>query len=165
MKYLKTGPVKMDAFLRTLEFVLEKAGRSRRTIRKGFCFVLCIRPGGNVILEGMVGKVRDFKQKKYYTFALEKILRLSRGPLFHNSSYETRNEANEQYGGAVRGKNYFLGISGFAREHEDEAVAMAALVLHKQMDEAVAMDIATITKNKMFEQLLADCRSTNWGGD
>ena len=161
MKYLKSNTDKLIVLLDTLELVLKKARSRWPKMRAGFCFVFHGRPHFNLVLKGMIGKVIDSEIDRYHDFADEKASRLTVSSGMYYSSYQTRKPELEKYGGAIRGKNFILSISGLASEHEDEAVAMATLILCKEMDELVANDLAESTGNKIFAQLLADCRNTN----
>ncbi|MEK7465355.1 MAG: hypothetical protein AAB631_01100 [Patescibacteria group bacterium] len=155
----------MENFLRDLQYVFFRARKRWPKMRTGFCFALYGYPSRNLILKGMVGKVRDFKLEKYYELVDEKAKRLFyRGP-FHNSSYESREPEAGKYGGAVRGEHYILSISGMAREHEDEAIAMVTLILHKEMNKLFPRGIAEVTGNKIFDPLYEDCRREDHSGD
>lgn len=165
MKYLIVGPMEMNYFLRDLQYVLLRARERWPKMRAGFCFALYGCPSRHLILKGMVGKVRDFKIKKYYEFVDEKAKRLFSMGLFYNSSYESREPELEKYGGAVRGEHYILSISGMASEHADEAIAMMTLILRKEMNKLSARDIAERTGNKIFGPLCEDCRREDHSGD
>lgn len=165
MKYLTAGPVAPGVFLRVMTEVLKIMRERWPKTRAGFCFTLYGRPNFYLVLKGRIGKVQDLKIDKYHDFAEEKAIRLVRSGDAYYSSYQTRNPDLEKYGGAIRGGNYILSVSGLALEHEDEAVVMVTLVLCKQMDEVFANDLAEVTENKIFGQLLNDCRSTNYSDD
>lgn len=70
------------------------------------------------------------KVTKYIEFSQEKAMRLlSWLPQGNVSSWQSRNEPIEKYGGAIRARRYILSFSGLS-EHQDEAVcALTALRL------------------------------------
>jgi len=158
MTYLTKGPFALDAFIVNLELVHKKAREIFPKLRAGFCFALYNRLGCHLVLKGIVGKVRDFKLPKYEQLVEEKASRLITRHDDH-TSYQSRNEDSEKYGGAVRGKDCILSISGLATEHQDEAVALTLLVLMDQISAQEANDIAELTGNKLFEELLVAYRT------
>ena len=160
MRYLNTGRLELSKFILVVQTVHKALRLMEDGTRSGFFFALYGSRFCNVILKGMIGKVRDFKLPKYEHLVEEKAGRLFINTI-HRSSHESRNTDEEKYGGAVRGRNYILSISGFATEHEDEAVAMVALITLGEMSERVATDIAEITGNKIFGRLLKLYRSAS----
>ncbi len=155
MKYYSADAQKMSKFIAMLGFVHERARRVFPKMRAGFCFALYGLPSCHLAVKGMVGKVRHFKTDMYFRLVEEKAGRV----FIRNeaSSYESRNPDDGRYGGAIRGKTMILAISGLKKEHQDEAIAMATLVLLSEMELAFANDIAERTGNKYFEEILTEC--------
>lgn len=164
MTYYRSDLQELEMFLRDLSWVFARMRKRWPKARAGFCFGLYDGKNHHLLLKGMVGKVRDFKLKKYEMLVEEKAHRLLTR-LSDGSSYESRVPEGEQYGGAVRGTDYVLSISGLAKEHQDEALGMVALVLRKQANPLFMGDVAERTGNKFFGQLLKDCPRSDHSGD
>ena len=96
-------------------------------------------PYGRVVLHQRIGEVPDDKMAKYKMFALEKAQRLIRYP-DHRTSYQSRNEDAEQYGGAIRLKECIIAFSGLP-ERWDEALVLSAAWLHELTDATVFHEV------------------------
>jgi len=85
------------------------------------------------------GIMLEEKWPRYLHFAQEKALRLAVNPS-HESSWQSRNEEEEQWGGAIRAGQYILSFSGLP-EKWDEALCLAVAFTHQliNMDEAIAI--------------------------
>ena len=81
---------------------------------------LCLmRPDGQPILVGLMGDPSPPKKvREYWDFSQEKPRRLSRHPE-HVSSFQSRNDAEEQYPGAIRGYDVLGGFSGLPWKAEE----------------------------------------------
>ncbi len=82
---------------------------------------LCIaRPNGMIMAVVLIGTVaKEEKAKKYLSLCQEKALRLALHPE-HCSSWQSRDESVQHYGGAIRTKRFIFSFSGFP-ELWDEA--------------------------------------------
>jgi len=84
----------------------------------------------------------------------------------HVSSWQSRDEENHQYGGAVRapaeglgassGKDLIGAVSGLV-EHGDEAVTLVIWMIFRWVTLTEAKQIVEISQNPYFEQLLKNC--------
>lgn len=101
----------------------------------------------------------DEKAKKYLTFCQEKACRLQNSPHDH-TSYQSRNEANLQYGGAIRGSNYIFSFSGFP-ELVDEAAMLVGAVLAGELVSEKAHDLAELSNNPHYVALMRKIRREN----
>lgn len=72
-----------------------------------------------------VGNPSEGKWEKYLRFAIEKAVRLISHP-DHISSWQSRNEDAEQYGGAIRTPDYVLAFSGHTEKADEAILAMGA---------------------------------------
>lgn len=86
-------------------------------------------PSGRMILHQQVGQVSDEKVAKYRTFSLEKAQRLINRP-DDRTSFQSRNEAAQQYGGAIRFKDYIISFSGLPELWDEALVLFIAWVYH-----------------------------------
>ncbi len=114
------------------------------------------------VLVRRVGDVRSIKRRKYCQFSIEKPARLiDHIDDGHRSSWESRNEDDDQWGGAALGKTLAIGISGL-KELEDEAISLCLLTAVRDLDEAAAQQIAFTSDNPTYMRLLtAISRSTS----
>jgi hypothetical protein len=88
--------------------------------RKGGYFCLSRTNARRILLVTQIGEIdSDEKADKYRLFCQEKSIRLACWP-DHVSSFQSRNESAEQYGGAILTSEYILSFSGFP-ELWDEA--------------------------------------------
>lgn len=87
--------------------------------RTGGYFCLS-RRSGRVLLVVLAGEIAlDEKAQKYAAFCQEKCLRLSQHQT-HCSSFQSRDESLNQFGGSIAAQDYILGFSG-GPEKWDEA--------------------------------------------
>lgn len=98
------------------------------------------------------------ESSRCYTFALEKVTRLT-GFSQHWASYESRNVARQEYGGAIRLPETsldvgFMGWSSFP-EKVDEAFVLSIAVRAHLMELDRAKRIAQTTGNEFFQPVLA----------
>lgn len=104
-----------------------------------------------------LGDVRQDKAEKYRHFSQEKAKRLAANfDIGHVSSWQSQNEAEEKYPGAVRMHNLMFSLSGFPGLG-DEAICLAALCLFRNGSSAVidqARKIAALSNNPYFRKLL-----------
>ena len=102
----------------------------------------------------LVGTVPKEKEDKYRAFSAEKALRLSLHD-DHVSSFQSRNEANDQWPGAVRRdkEEDIFSFSGLPWK-ADEALVLLFCVKTKEMSCQEAYDIAKISNNDVYAALL-----------
>jgi hypothetical protein len=82
---------------------------------------------GLPLLVASCGSPGEGKAEKYLAFCQEKARRLGSQPE-HSLSLESRDEAQDRWGGAVRGGNFIASFSGFP-ERLDEVVSAAVLCM------------------------------------
>ncbi|MEK7509716.1 MAG: hypothetical protein AAB605_03310 [Patescibacteria group bacterium] len=100
----------------------------------------------------MIGTPAPKKRQRYWELSLEKAKRLLMHP-DHNSSFESRNEAEHKYGGAIRARTCIVSLSGLP-EKWDEAVVLVLASEAFAMNEKDAELIAKANDNPHFEELL-----------
>ena len=86
---------------------------------------LCVSaPTGLVLAIALIGDVpKHEKAVKYIAFCQEKNWRLFLNPS-HVSSFESRNEKMDMYGGAIRTNDFNLSFSGLQDDRLDEALVL-----------------------------------------
>ncbi len=152
-----TRPVLVDIATAVNEAVGAVLAHLDDPTRQGgvFCFA---RPGCSEtdFVQGswMVREIVDMgKAPKYERFAREKAMRLDRHP-DDLSSWGSRNEAEKQYGGAIRVANeYLFSFSGLP-EHGDEAAMLFAGLRLEFIDRDYARRIASISSNQTFFKMI-----------
>lgn len=82
-------------------------------------------------------------------------MRLSRNPA-HVSSWQSRNEGEDQYAGAIRTPVHIFSFSGFP-EHLDEAAMLVVGVRSRELTIVQAEEIAAVSKNVCFPLLMEKC--------
>ncbi len=99
--------------------------------RGGWLCVIDTRkdPYGRVVLHQQIGEVPTEKVDRYKLLSLEKAQRLIRYP-DHRTSYETRNPACMQYGGAIRVNGCIISFSGLPEVWDEILVLFAAWEHH-----------------------------------
>ncbi len=102
----------------------------------------------------LVGSAPLGKAAKYCNFAQEKAQRLSDHP-DHLSSWQTRDESADQYGGSVRGESLIASFSGLP-EHADELLVVQVMLQSGQINYPRAREIAEISDNQMLLDWLAN---------
>lgn len=102
-----------------------------------------------------VGTTLADRAPKYQSYSLEKAQRLHRNP-DHQTSWESRDEKLECYGGAIRANNELIvSFSGFS-EQWDEAISLFVAIQVGHLDMKQAMRIA----NKKTRPLLQAIQDT-----
>lgn len=82
---------------------------------------------GQIIMIILVGKIPIEKQDKYLTCSVEKAFRLFEHPE-HKTSWESRDDDNMQYPGAIRGLEAIYSFSGH-KSDVDEGISTSAFYL------------------------------------
>ena len=101
-----------------------------------------------------VGECPLEKAEKYFRLSQEKARRLfNQIGAGGKSSWQSRNEKNGQWGGAICAENVIVSFSGLP-ELADEAVSLMTAVLCGWLAIERAREIAAISNNKFLEQLL-----------
>lgn len=125
--------------------------------RRGGFF--CLQGVGNLypFLVMQIGEVRRDKITKYMAFSQEKARRLAdRVHLGEVSSWQSRNESQDKWGGAVRVDDLIFSLSGLP-ELGDEAVSLTAAILYSDGSPRVidlARGIAMKNNNPYFRKML-----------
>ena len=131
------------------EFFFEKAAMLDSRGRTGG-FLCVAEPNGKILLVCQIGEVVDpADAARYLVFCQEKATRLALNPE-SISSWQTRNEADNKYGGAVRGPDgRIFSFSGLS-EHLDEVLAMKVAFLDKHPRRRA--DIASVSGNPFLPE-------------
>ena len=108
--------------------------------KKGGYLSCTDRKSGNCIFILPVGDIPAAKQKKYQTLAMEKASRVYKLDTF--TSYETRDEAKDKWGGGISTLKYILAFSGLP-ELADEAL-MVSLAHHMEMPTEHTSELKTL---------------------
>ncbi len=130
-------PIKLLAVAsQNIGIVAEKFGQGR----SGGCVCVADK-AGIVVAKAFVGSPSFSKTAKYWEFAEEKVHRLAMIHRDHISSWQSRNEEANQYGGAIRMENGLLGFSGLP-ELVDEAFGLGlarveSLISKQRMEQIV----------------------------
>jgi hypothetical protein len=101
---------------------------------------------GSTISVTRICVVRDEKRERYESLAQEKVQRLGQNPR-HVLSLQSRDEAKDRWGGAVRGQEYLHGFSGLT-ERLDSLVSIGIALANKDLDDNEA--------EEMFRQFFPD---------
>ncbi len=97
-----------------------------------------------------IGIVPPEKDEKYRRLAPEKVYRVH---LTHDdSSWLTRDEKQDRWGGAIRGRKFIYGFSGFP-ELWDEAIVLELAVILHDLSVRKAREIAKASGNGYFDLL------------
>ncbi|MBI4133442.1 hypothetical protein HY478_02405 [Candidatus Uhrbacteria bacterium] len=108
---------------------LDRAVGASQERRGGYFCWTADQPGAPVLVHALVGVVSSAeKSERYLRLSCEKAVRLARLPR-HHSSWESRDEQHERYGGAIRAKGAILSFSGFPETADEAAMLLAALKL------------------------------------
>lgn len=100
-----------------------------------------------------IGECSAEKAQDYLSFSQEKGLRLSQYK--HDvSSWQSREEAQKMYGGAIVAGEYILSFSGLP-EWGDEALVLFVALFFGWIGMKEALEIAQISKNAFFFDVLA----------
>lgn len=100
-----------------------------------------------------VGEIAsDGKSAKYFGLAGEKAKRLWLIHA-HSSSWQSRDEKSEQYGGAIRVNGWIFSFSGLT-ESADEALSLALAYVLGLAEKSEISKIGRISSNPHLEQIL-----------
>lgn len=129
--------------------------------RKGGYFCLRSITGGVLpsdpptLVELLGEKIPAAKAEKYWQFCQEKAARLARNmPAGHCTSWTSRDEAAEQYGGAIVAGGYILSFSGLP-EHGDEAAMTLGALMAGLISADQVQEIASFSDNMLPLELMA----------
>lgn len=107
---------------------------------------------GQIIAVLSVGKIPVEKQDKYLTCSIEKAFRLFEHPE-HRTSWESRDDANMQYPGAIRGIEAIYSFSGHLGD-VDEGMSTTTFYLMEPMGKKALPDKeAKIFFNYYYEEV------------
>ncbi len=130
----------------------------------GYC---CLTDqAGRLLGERPVGRVLELPSEKcvkYARFAPEKCVRLAQNP-GHLSSMQSRCEAEEKYGGSIRGTELIYGFSGLP-EKWDEACMLALAHKLGDIEFTRVCEIAKVSNNEFVHLLFPDdlaCMLPGW---
>lgn len=105
--------------------------------RTGGYFCLLDLQTGAILITTIIGSVHPDKAQKYKQFAEEKAIRLYHFYRFacdscvpHISSYQSKNESEDKWGGSVLGNRYIYSFSGFPQIIDEIAMLATALELN-----------------------------------
>lgn len=108
--------------------------------RPGGFFCLATETG-EPLLVALIGQIPPAKWAKYFSLSMEKARRLAIYPK-HATSFESRDEEREMYGGAVRVGSAIYSFSGLPELHDEALMFDSALRLfpgHPQLYQAIAL--------------------------
>lgn len=121
-----------------------------------FCVASANDPEGYYIQGiSLVGYIRLEKRERYFLFAEEKARRLFNHPE-HKSSFQSRNDTEERYPGAIRTPQHIFSFSGLMWELDEAAMLVLAIKL-RELSLEEAREIAQISENLYFEALFNVC--------
>lgn len=126
--------------------------------RRGGSFCLAEASTGKLMFVTLVGQISDpAKAMKYFELCQEKAKRLylnrSRG---HRTSWESRDEEQDRYAGAILGSELIFSFSGFPPDY-DEAAMLVTAIMYGQLATNPAVELAAISQNDKYERLLRRC--------
>lgn len=128
-----------------------------RPERKGGYFVLREKETGAIIFIVPLGTIDQEKNRAYFLFAQEKGERLYANQKLGNiSSWQSRNEADEKYGGAIVAGDFILSFSGLP-ELGDEAIMLELAYKLGWTDLHMVKVISQVSNNILFASLHAKC--------
>lgn len=135
--------------------LLEAVGKKEGNTGGAFCVLRTDRTQGldfTPQLLAVIDRVDDpVAVVSYRMFAQEKAWRLLSRPS-DASSYQSRDEAHEKWGGAIRAGDYILSFSGLP-ELVDEALMLVLAVRLELIGRAEAERIAALSHNAYFAPL------------
>ena len=94
---------------------------SKTDSRGGYLCVADLTSGFPLLIQ-LIGSARLDKMSKYFELCQEKALRLAQNPK-HMTSWESRDETQNMYGGAIRQAEKIISFSGLTEE-ADEALSL-----------------------------------------
>ena len=107
----------------------------------------------------LVGKVPLEKAKMYAFFAQEKATRLSLHK-DHVTSWQSRNETEKKYGGAIRVNDHIFSFSGLLELFDEFLMALLAQKFFAFSDTPIRRDylmiIASISESRFIETILPE---------
>jgi hypothetical protein len=138
------------------ELILPAICRLRDNLKphkKGGYLTIRDKADGEVLLTIRIGDFPHQKAKKYFDLSLEKGERLyqhlAQG---HVSSYQSRDEEKQRYGGAVVANGFIVSFSGLT-EKMDELAALALSEFSRWITEDQANEIARISSNFSWSRI------------
>lgn len=137
MKALRTVEVQeiLEVVTRAAKAAIEFC-KKQKDPRFGGYFCLG-NQSGEILLLSPVLEVVPEKVEKYRGFAEEKIVRLSRWTQ-HVSSWQSKNDVEFKFGGAIRGNKYLYSFSGFPEWVDESVTIITAKACDGLSDERVA---------------------------
>lgn len=124
--------------------------------RKGGCFVAWRSDLAVRVLACGFGKISFERYERYMLFANEKVKRLNGRP-GDISSWQSRNQEQMQYGGAIRcDDDLVLSFSGFPEEVDEAICLIAAKMLDLIDDDRIAQITQVHGSNWMYERYLSE---------
>lgn len=101
------------------------------------------------------GEILWNKRQKYFKLSQEKACRLQKSALSIVSSWQTRNETEDKYGGAVRAGGYVLSFSGLPELADEAFVLLIATACGIANAELLRNEIALRSgSNKLYDEIL-----------
>ncbi len=125
-------------------------------MREGGVFCVKNARTNSLLLLAPVGRFPEKKSARYFSFAQEKATRLyfkvKRGSR-HLTSWQSRDEEKQRYGGAILADDLILSFSGLP-ELADEAVVAYVAFLFNLIGFSTALEIANTSNNHRLLGLL-----------
>jgi hypothetical protein len=140
-----------ESLLRAANDVLRRVFYHFPNERKGGCFCIADIQTGQPYLVVSIGKVAEEKLGKYFLLCQEKARRLAEHPE-HLSSWQSRDERMDRFGGAIRTKRYILSFSGLPQKL-DEASMLAVAGRFGLMNRGEIEAIAAVSENEYWTVL------------
>ncbi len=126
------------------------------TRKGGYCTIVD-RMSEEVVATFEVGHPEHRKAERYRQLSVEKALRLleTNDKLGHLTSWQSRDEQADKWGGAIIVGDYIFSFSGFAPDLVDEAVMILAARTLSFLNEGEAESLANTNNNDWAQLLLA----------
>jgi hypothetical protein len=114
---------------------------------------LCVTmPTGTPLCVLIVGEVEpEEKAQKYFEFCQEKAKRLAANA-GHVSSWQSRDESQNRYGGAIRTGKFILSFSGFPEDWDEACMVVAAQQCGFEINLPLIKKISGNTKIELLEK-------------
>lgn len=119
--------------------------------RQGGYITIVDRETGQILFVCKIGEIEDDAARDYFSFSQEKAGRLMLWPQ-HVSSWQSRDEKNKQWGGAIKTFEFILSFSGLP-ELGDEAVMLLLAYSFNWINFDEMMNIAKISENPFVDAL------------
>lgn len=145
------GSFKIDDAVRTVTDQIQVLADTRDGFplhRRGGYLCVTRRTDGRMLLIASIGVFPQEKAERYFRFCQEKASRLLAHE-GHISSWQTRDEKLDQYGGAIVAGKYILSFSGLP-ELADELIMMGLAQTAGLISPAEARAIAEISQNPYY---------------